>query len=273
MTSETNEDRDDDIELPDGQLDILTAVENAAGDMAALYTRESSDVEPLLTHTETELGYRYDDDARKRIVYNSQSERATGLNAEHGYDGVGIIRGGESHPTGVERLIEFVTGWGVDDVVAANLAAFGGVDESTRAVERLQDEGTTVHLIDDKIVIEPGDDRVRDLLAAARRAARNDNDTGRELVTEAITGGGWTGRPPLGFTVAASGQLRRNDRWDELRNTFKTHDDGLITEYRASQLLDCSRDAVRNAVTKYRDLYRLDAPDIDATADADTDAV
>lgn len=275
MPCETDEDRDDADEDSTGtQLDIITAVTEAAASLAVVYTRTEADsaresIEALLKHTE-DLGYEYDESARKRLLHQlTTGKRAAGRTPENGYDGCVVIYDDDTHPTGVERLIEFVSGeYDVDDVVAESLGEFGAVDDVSRVVERLQDEGTTVHLVEDDLVIEPDDDRARRWTAATRRAARSD-EGGTELVTEAINADGWTGRPPLGFTVAESGQLRRNERWDEIRNVVKTNDDGLITEYRASQLLDSSRDAIRNAKTKYRDLYRLDAPDIDATADAE----
>ncbi|QCS43633.1 hypothetical protein [Natrinema versiforme] len=275
MTSDTTEDRDDDddIELPDGQLDLTTAVSDAATNrpMIAVYCCEPSNddirdtTRTLLTHARDALGYDLND------------ERVENLTAgrEHHTNGVGYPRSNDQdgavatydieneYPDGIEYLLTVAEQREVTGVVTQSLSEFGGPDSATRTVGRLLDEGATVHLIDDDLKVTPGDDRARRWIAAAGRAARNDDEgDGNELVAEAITADGWTGRPPLGFTVSESGQLRRNDQWEEIRSIVKTHDDGLITEYRASQLLDCSRDAIRNAATKYRDLYRLDEPDI-----------
>jgi hypothetical protein len=282
MASEQGEDRDDtdEIKLPDGQLTI-ESIADAAGNTATIYTRApdptavSQSIDELLTTIEDDHGYEYNTNDRDALVnhpHRGGNQQAFGLHAEGGYDGVAVIYDiDESHPKGVERLIEFISDRDVDDVVTPSLAAFGGVEAGARTVERLQDENLTVHLVDDGLTILPDDDRARRWTAATRRAARNDDEgDGNELVTEAIIGDGWTGRPPLGFTVGAAGQLRRNDRWEEIRSTVKTHDDDLITEYRCAKLLGCSRDAIRNATTKYRDLYRLDAPDIDSSVDADT---
>lgn len=279
MTSDP-EDRDADEDSTGTQLDIITAVSEAAANLAVVYTRTEADgvresVETLLNHTEQDLGYEYGANGRERLIYQLMTgERAAGRTPENGYDGVAVIYDEDgTHPSGVERLIEFVSGdHDVDDVVAESLEEVGDVDAATRVVERLQDEGITVHLVKDDLTVEPGDDHARSLLAAARRASRVNTDAdASQLVTECGTGTKWIGgQPPAGFTVSSTGHLQRSEHWEMIRRAAAAVENNDLTLYRAAKLIGHSRHAIRTAMNKYRDLYRVDEADpLTINSDAD----
>lgn len=263
MTNDPGEDPDGE-ELPDGQLQLDNLSDIDDGRMAVIYVRGNNNSDPLVEYTE-DNGYEYTDTNRD-IITGETHTGGVGSAPEGGCDGGVVIRDAdESHPAGIEHLIEFVSDRDVDDVVTASLAAFGGVDGASRVVERLQDEGTTVHLIEDNLVIEPGDDRAWSLLDAARRASnRVDTDASTQLVTEATgTSIEWTGgQPPRGFTVSDAGYLQRDEEdWETIRRAAKAIEEDELTEYRASQLTAVSRHALRTALGKYRDLYRVEEAD------------
>lgn len=68
---------------------------------------------------------------------------------------------------------------------------------------------------------------------------------------------GNVGRPRLGFEVNAAGEYVPNDEYDEICDVLQQAHDGEISINRASEIVDCSWDAVRRALST-DDLYELD---------------
>lgn len=266
MTSDP-EDRDDEG-LPDSQLTIddLTTTEPDHG-MVAVYVRDGDPpktIRQLLTHARNELGHELTDD-RIETVAGVPENTDNGGGVPPGNDEAGAVAlydNDEKHPAGVEALIDAVTEHDVNDVVVTSLTAFGGVDEATRVIERLQDEDVTTHLVKDDLTVEADDERAHALLTAARRASRTDVDAS-QLVTEAAgTSTEWTGgQPPRGFTVSATGHLERGEDWEMIRRAARAVEQDELTEYRASKVTGISRHALRTALGEYRDIYRVEEAD------------
>lgn len=282
MTSEKNEDRDD--EPPAGQLQLTNLpddIEDAANTRPtiAVYARGpdtttvTESIEERLQYAREALGYELTDGRVEKLTAapeHVQDGGGDGPNSAE--DGAAIAFDTDDDQTGIEYLLNDVINHGIEGIVAAELGEFGGVDAATRTVERLQDEGVTVHLIEDDVSIEPGDDRARALLAAARRASRVDTDASTQLVTEYGTGTKWTGgQPPAGFTVGANGYLQRDEEtWETIRQAAAAVEQDELSEYRAAKVADVSRHALRTALGEYRDAYRVEEAD-PLTIDADAD--
>lgn len=266
MASGQDEDRDDDS--IGTQVDI-EQISYEAAKMVAVYTRNDPDsvsesLNALLSYAERELGYEFGSDARKSLVdpdTDDTDELGGGKKAENGFNGASAIYDlQETYPRGLEGFTNFVTEYKVADVVAPALATFGNVETATRKVEHLQDNGVTIHLIQDGLVIDPSDERASACFAAARRATKSDVD--KHLVTERGTGVEWdSGQPPAGFTVGSAGYLERNDDWETIRQAAKSVESDEMTLYRASEITGISRHAIRTALEKYHDLYRIDESD------------
>jgi hypothetical protein len=257
------DDRDKEEEIPDGQLrlDNLTDTVSNDGRLAVIYVHGAASTTPLVEYTE-DVGYEYTDANRENITGDTRIG-GFGSVPKGGCDAGLVMRDSdETHPAGVENLIEFVPEHDVDDVVTANLSEFGGVDEASRVVERLQDEDVTTHLIEDDLTITPDDEHARAVLAAARRASRVDTtDASAQLVTEG-NGTKWEGgQPPAGFTVSDAGYLQRDDDWETIRRAARAVEQDELSDYRASQLTGHSRHAIRTALNEYRDAYRVEEAD------------
>lgn len=163
----------------------------------------------------------------------------------------------DTHPREIEHLIDITREYAVEDVIVDNLATLStAIEDISKIIGLVNDEGATIHALDDNFAIPPGSDG-DDARAALRAVARTIDVDAQPRVT----GETHSGRPPAGFEIV-DGRLRKADDYQELRHALidvikhgLPHADAVRrTNYSRATIIQCKN---RN------DLYNLPSSDDD----------
>lgn len=250
--------------LPENQA-ILTDLDTMSDpQLAAVYTRGGTQTEinqalaagiEYITSDGDGLAYDINSWDPMQLADPDKSGHAKG-NDDHG-KAIGVFYDlNGTHPEEVEHLIRAVKENGIDDIVIPTLTELSPSYRDTYdTIETLTGHGVTVHVLDPGLTIT-ADSAELSTLKAVADAERDDARTAARRRLEPCQTD-HTGRPPIGFT-ASEGKLRPDDDYDDVCTALVKVDEGEMSVYEASEVIEYSRSAISSALEERRDLYRLD---------------
>lgn len=199
----------------------------------------------------SDLGYELNEEKTRKLTTSYPDvPRGRGATMPDSNTGIGVhYDTSETHPTGVEKLLRSTHE--MQDVIVQRLVALSdSIQDIIEIVEVINDDGATVHAVDDGIEIAPGEagQHARALLRACARA---DSEAPAR-----VTGRRHHGRPPAGHTVE-QGQLRKADDYNDLRQALIAVNAGDISYRQAAKQTQYSRATIKKATSR-TELYRLD---------------
>lgn len=227
----------DDISNDDPSNDEPTQI-------AVTYARSKDNTQQQLQqgidHARNELEYTADTTVNTTV--DDKQSGSAAIRHDETDDAIGVMfDNDDTHPGEIEHLIDAAREHAVEDVIVDNLATLSdSIHDVIEIVEIVNEEGATVHALNDNLTIPPGSGEVR---AALRAAARTNNDA-----QPRVTGETHSGRPPAGFEVV-NGRLRKADDYGELRNALinviehgLSHADAVReTNYSRATIIRCKR--------------------------------
>lgn len=185
-----------------------------------------------------------------------------------------IITGDEPQPVGyywsdqtnhaaakAKELLNVVREHRIDDVVAVRLTQLmPGIRDAVAVTESLVKYDVAVHLVEDKLVLDPGNDCVDGQLAALRSVASAERrNKHRRVIPTAVHKGTWRGQPPLGFTTDDEGILTPSHDYEQICSVLEKVADpnDNMSKRRAASLIGCTRRTITRAIQERPEMYGL----------------
>lgn len=194
---------------------------------------------------------------------------------EYAFDTLGVDRseietyrdtstGTDTARDGYQEMMDRVAGGGIDAVVVNSTSRIArSIRDLDRTAERLGEHGTALHMIDEGLVIEPGDDdpfqrALFQLLGVFAELEANmaQHRTKEGLAARRQNDEYHHGPAPLGFEKD-DGRLIEASNYDRVVTVLEAVAKGETSKRQAARDLDTTRSTVRSAIQERGELYGL----------------
>lgn len=164
------------------------------------------------------------------------------------------------HNKSIKKVLSDVQKRDVESLVATSLTHLSsGFRDAVAVAEELVDYGVTVHLIDDDLVLEPGIDETRGVLAGLRVAANAERrDVHRQVVPAVAGEKPWRGQPPLGFETNDEGRLVPSYDYEQICGLLEQVQNEERSKREVARLIGCTRRTITRCIDQRPEMYGLD---------------
>lgn len=171
--------------------------------------------------------------------------------------------GTDTDRSGYRQMLKRVRGGEADRVVVREVTRLGRTmrDISENVHEIVEDHGAGLHVVNDNLAVEPGeelpmqDKMILNVLAwAAELEAKKIQENTRAGLRAAEAAGKWVGRPPYGFSTDDDGYLQPNENFSKARDAIIGVEEEDWSHRKASRHSGVPRRTVPNLLDR-KDLY------------------
>jgi len=171
--------------------------------------------------------------------------------------------GTDTDRSGYREMLELVRDGDADRVVVREVTRLGRTmrEISENVHEIVQDHECGLHVMNDNLEVEPGDElsmqdkMILNVLAwAAELEAKKIAENTRAGLRAAEAAGKWVGRPPYGFSTDDDGYLQPNENFSKAREAIIGVEENGWSDRKAARHSGVPRRTVPNVVDR-RDLY------------------